>query len=151
MLNKKDVQALKNKKVLTEEGEFYVLKDFKVLIGDVEKHLENVPVLTADHVKDWIDKWRQLFPKGTNSIDRAYRGDKQACVTKMKKFVTTHRYPVDIIMKATQKAIDIASKKNYEYFPQAHYFIIKDGQSMLAQYCEQFEDIDEPVQRYRRL
>jgi len=151
MVSKEQLQQLGDKKVLggfNDTPDFFELQNFRVIVGDIEKHIENVPILEPSRVPEWIDEWRQLFPKGLNSINRAYRGDRQACLNKMKTFVKIHRYPKDIIMKATQKAIKIAELKNFEYFPQAHYFIDKHGQSQLAGICEQLDDITDARSRF---
>jgi len=97
----------------------------------------------SQSVKDWVDEWRMLFPEGKNpNTYRAYRGDKQACREKMQKFVSKYKYGKDTIMKATKAALEQFSRTNYLYFPQADYFITKDNQSLLSQYCEAIEEGD---------
>ena len=41
----------------------------------------------ADGAEKWIDEWRKLFPPGiSDHINRSYRGSKNLCLVKMKKF-----------------------------------------------------------------
>lgn len=89
-------------------------------------------------VVEWIEKYRDLFPKGIYSGGYLVRGDRKGCIKKMKTFM--NKYPEfadkDLILKATKNYIDDKQKDNYSYLKLAHYFIDKDGISLLASYCE---------------
>lgn len=89
-------------------------------------------------IKDWIEEYRNLFPKGVQSGGYLVRGDKKGCIKKMKEFI--NKYPEyadkELILKATEHYIDSRSKDGYTYLKLAHYFIDKDGVSLLASYCE---------------
>jgi len=96
---------------------------------------------SVDNVEDWIDKWRELFPKGSNASKYRYRGDKQGCISKMKKFRKKHpKIRVEDIFIATEKYVD---KNRYNpYMRLAHYFIEKDGVSTLAAEIEALSEDD---------
>ena len=96
----------------------------------------------------WIDEWRKLFPRGLNEYtNRLYRGNLNECNKKMYHFLTKYKdlYDKDIVFKATKYALSLAERNDYRFFPQAHYFIEKDGTSVLAQYCELIKDGDEKL------
>ncbi len=140
-LSKGDIERLKD--YLEKTGESYQLVNFPVIINDLDDHLASVPNFRIEDPKDWIEEWRKLFPAGLNTIGRSYRGDKQACLKKMRRFIKEYKYSKEIIMKATKKALVISELENYAYFPQAHWFIDKNRQSLLSQYCEQLDDIED--------
>lgn len=90
------------------------------------------------NVKELVDIYRSLFPKGSNNNGFPYKGDKQGCIRKMAKFVKHNpEYTEDTILKATQKYINEKRKDNYQYMHLAHYFIEKNGVSGLGAFCEQ--------------
>jgi len=92
----------------------------------------------------WIEEWRKLFPRGLNEYtNRLYKGNLNECNKKMFNFLSRSDYEKEIIFKATKYALSLAERNDYRYFPQAHYFIEKDGTSMLGQYCELIKDGDE--------
>jgi hypothetical protein len=92
----------------------------------------------ASNVADWIDQWRELFPKGSNRGGYRYRGDKQGCLKKMIKFVKTNpSIKIPEIFAATKNYIHSYEVKNdFQYIKLAHYFIEKDGISTLASNIE---------------
>jgi len=90
-------------------------------------------------VATWIQEYRNLFPKGLNSLGYPYKGDKNGCIDKMATFILNNpEYTKDLILKVTNFYIDEKKKDNFDYMKQAHYFIEKDRVSSLAAYCEQF-------------
>lgn len=98
------------------------------------------------NVEDWIDEWRELFPKGLNSNGYPYRGDKSACLAKMKTFVRNYGYSKEEIINATKIMIARFKLKDYEFMPLAHYFIEKNRVSSLKQFCDMVKDgIVKPV------
>lgn len=92
------------------------------------------------NVKDWIEEWRELFPKGLNSNGYPYRGDKEACVGKMQSFIRNYNYTQEEILNATKIMVNRFKLKNYEFMPQAHYFIEKSRVSQLKQFCDMVRD-----------
>jgi hypothetical protein len=93
-------------------------------------------------IKDWIDEYRELFPKGINSSGYAYRGSKQGCLAKMVKFIKQTEYEKDIILKATAEYVANKKKDNYEYMMLADNFIYKNNASTLESYCELVTNTD---------
>jgi len=95
--------------------------------------------------KDWIDKWRDLFPNIKSGGYRV-RSDKHGCLDKMNKFFKKYpEYTKDIVFRATKKYIEEKKKDNYAYISLAHYFIEKTKQSQLAAYCELVNDKEEDI------
>lgn len=91
--------------------------------------------LDKDKVESWIESWRDLFPEGSNYSGFRYRGDKQECLSKMKKFVKGRKYSKESIFKATKSYVDKMYEQGYKFMSQAHYFIYKQGSgSLLEQY-----------------
>jgi len=81
------------------------------------------------NLNELVDKYRALFP-------REFRGDLQGCKTKLKTFLRKYKkYTPEIILQATESYNNLMTNGN-GYRRQAHYFIIKDGISDLAKYCE---------------
>lgn len=94
----------------------------------------------TNSVSSWIDKWRELFPVGVKSGGYAVRGDRQSCTKKMKAFIKNHpEINLELIFDATKAYIDDRRKNRWEYIKVSHYFIEKDGVSMLASLCEDLE------------
>lgn len=96
--------------------------------------------IEREEVDNWIKEWRELFPVGINKIGRSYRGSPKDCLKKMKAFMKEYDFTREQIFKATENAINKASQDNYNYFPQANYFIEKNQHSMLAGYCENLDE-----------
>lgn len=95
--------------------------------------------LFLDHrstaVLDWIDSYRELFPKGKTPDGYPYKGDKEGCIRKMKAFMKKYPYSKEEILEATVGFIEAKRKKNFEFMTLAHYFIEKEGVSLLAALC----------------
>lgn len=86
---------------------------------------------------EFIDIYRNIFPKGVKTFDYPVRGDKKAVKKKMAKFLTNYpEYTKDIILKATRKYIRAKALNGYSGTQLAHYFIEREGVSNLASYCE---------------
>lgn len=95
---------------------------------------------TDENVKDWIEEWRNLFPKGIKSGGYPLRGSKKGCLRKMKKFLKENpTITKDEIFHATEKYLNERKKENYEYTKVADYFIEKDNMSLLHSYIENLD------------
>jgi len=94
-----------------------------------------------DSVQNWIEEWREIFPKGSNSSGFRYRGDKQGCIKKMKVFLRkNNEVTKDQIITATAKYVE---KHRYgKFMQQAHYFIEKNGASALLGEVESLSEED---------
>lgn len=104
---------------------------------------ESKPMTKAEKVvdvKDWIEEYRELFPKGLNQNGYPYRGEKSACLAKMQTFVRNYGYSKQEILNATKIMVNRFKLKDYEYMQQAHYFIEKNRVSQLKQFCDMVKD-----------
>ena len=124
------VNSLIKSKVINKIGSSYGINSKYVEAVFRDKPIENI--------NNIVQSYRDLFPKGSNNNGYPYKGDRQGCVKKMKKFIKNNpEYSLDIILKATKKYINEARKDNYNYMQLAHYFIEKNGVSGLGAFCEQ--------------
>ncbi len=88
-------------------------------------------------LEDFVEKYRNLFPQGVKSGGRIVKGDKQGCLAKIKRFNSKYsEYTQQDILDATKAYLDLKRKVNWDKCVCADYFILKDGLSMLAGYCE---------------
>ena len=114
-------------------------QQFLDLIGTDEK---------TQKVEDWIQEWRELWPKGVKTMGRLVRGDKQGCLKKMKVFVKQYpEFSKDQIFDLTRSYVYERQMKGYEAMTCADYFINKNGLSNLA---SMLEDADGQVSNLKR-
>ena len=142
-LSEKVIQQLFTKQILTrnyeEPGTYSIDGDRLIVCKSTLDDLFITPVVKAkDHIREWIEEWRALFPKGKNpNTDKLFKGDKPMCLKNMTKFMKDYDYTKEEIMEVTQKAIEKARDENWMFFPMAHYFIHKkDTGSRLAELLE---------------
>lgn len=89
-------------------------------------------------VEDWIDEYRNLFPKGVRSGGYLVKGSKQGCINKMKRFLSSNpNFNRDIILVVTKDYVNRKKKDGYRLMKMADYFIEKQGVSMLFAECEE--------------
>lgn len=106
-----------------DEGEFY-----PEVVSLREKALDLIEDRNVN-LTQLINDYRALFPQ-------QFKGDLNGCKLKMKSFmIKNKKYTPEIILRATAEYNKIITNTN-GYRRQAHYFIIKDGISDLARYCE---------------
>jgi hypothetical protein len=102
-------------------------------------------------VKELVDKYRDLFPKGVKSGGYRVKGSKQGCLKKMEKFVKEHpEYSFDLILEATQQYIERKRAEGWRYMNLSHFFIEKNGVSQLEAECEALSDDSERRQDYSK-
>ncbi len=88
-------------------------------------------------IDDFVDKYRSIFPSGNSSSGYPYRGDKQGCIKKMRKFKKSYpKFTDELILSVTRDYVSTHFFKGYSYMQTAAYFIEKDGNSNLAALCE---------------
>ena len=116
---------------ITPEGPI-IREKFLIFVG--------LTSVTTDEVYDWIDDWRDLWPVGVKSGGRPVRGDKKGCNAKMKKFVQEYDYTKEEIFEATKIYVFEKSRDNNRYMTCADYFILKNGSSTLASFCEDIRE-----------
>jgi hypothetical protein len=140
------LDVLLNKKIILKTEHFYEVSEIYVKTmyeAPVIKEKEKTPTI---NIKELNDKYRELFPKGINNNGFPYKGDKQGCLKKLKKFTSTYpEYTESIILQSTERYINEKRKENFSYMKLAHYFIEKNGVSDLASFCEQTKEGNLPV------
>jgi len=103
-------------------------------------------VTEKEHVSSWIEEWRELWPRGVKSGGYRVKSSLMEITTKMKIFTNRYPYSKDIIMEATKNFLERKAMENFAYIKLAKYFILKDGESTLADECEAvLEDIYSPI------
>lgn len=153
------IQELRERRLSIEEYTFLYCKHFNLktppFLSDVmekciTRGLYNFdtdtvnPVFVANTFKptqlDWIDEWREIFPKGKKQGSLPLRGDRMAIRKKMTKFMKTYDFTTEEIINATKQYIREQERDNFNYTKVAHYLIEKDGVSTLASICEAFRE-----------
>lgn len=96
---------------------------------------------TSDNIEDFVNEYRNLFPRGEISGGYPVRGDKRGCIERMQKFLKLYPdYSREVILEATRNYINRKEKEGFRYMQLAHYFILKDKISNLAGECEMILD-----------
>jgi hypothetical protein len=97
-------------------------------------------VLTEnENVATWIQEWVDLWPKGIESGGYRVRPSATEALNKMRRFrIRYPEYDKDVIIKATRAYIERFAFKGYGYIKIAKYFILKDGESTLADECDAY-------------
>ena len=130
-----NVEFTFSNKITSDDGWYKLSENFK------KEYLTLAEAKPKINVKELVDKYRELFPKGTNNNGYPYKGDKQGCIKKMSRFLKLNpEYDEDIILKATKKYIDKKRRDNFDYMHLAHYFIEKNNVSALGSFCEQVNE-----------
>lgn len=124
---------------LHSESKGFVFSNLSITKKFIDQFIEKQTKSKLDKecVEDWIDIWYNLFPKGVKSGGYLVRADKNGCLTKLKKFCKIYpEFTKEIILKATSDYLDYYRMKNWKFVSLAHYFVMKDGMSILAGQCE---------------
>lgn len=114
-------------------GKQFEITDEGIKLLDV-KSLKAVNVSEAK-IENWIDDWRNIFPKGKTRNGNPIKGSRLNCIKKMNLFIKTYKFSKQTIFKATQNYID-GLKGDYDFIQTAQNFIEKNRTSNLASYCE---------------
>ena len=95
-----------------------------------------------DTFAQFVDEYRNLFPKGVRSGNGTpIRGDKNGVVKKMTWFLMTYpEFSKRTILEATKLYVEQMRKNGYAYMTQADYLIQKTSGSKLAALCEDFDN-----------
>jgi hypothetical protein len=125
-------------KITNEDKCEYELRvNSKKLFTELDEYMNKE---TIEQSKDWVQEYRELF-KGKKV---GAMGDPNECKKKLVDFLAQNpAYDKEIIIKATQKYINIEAQSNYKYLQQADYFILKNNKSRLLAFCEEVEDGEE--------
>ena len=97
--------------------------------------------------EEWIEEWRNLFPKGIKTGGYPVRSTVNACKVKMNKFLIEYDYSKEDIFKATKNYIDQKRREGYGFMKTAVYFIEKDKQSILASFCEEGSETEKEISK----
>lgn len=97
-------------------------------------------VSSPDEVEILVDQYRAYFPSGVKTSGYPIKGDKQACITKMKEFKTKYDYSNEEILEAARVYTSLQKKNLWKGTQLAHYYISKDGISNLANMCEDLRE-----------
>lgn len=98
--------------------------------------LKSMGVNNEEDIEAFVERYRALFPTGVKTAGLPVRGDKQGCIKKMKAFKAKYDYTDEEILEAVRVYLAIKKKDNWRATTTAHYFIEKDGVSILASMCE---------------
>lgn len=86
---------------------------------------------------EFIEKFRNKFPEGKNGGGVRFKGNFVDIKNKMHKFMNKYKYPMDVILIATDNYLKGFKSKGFEYCSAAQYFISKDKESQLGAWCEE--------------
>jgi len=119
----------------------------KIAVSGVETIKD---AITSEYIdpEKWIDEWIEIFPKGVKSGGRLLRGDKPACIRKMRVFMIEYKYSKDEIIRATEAYIKSKAEENYAFTRCAVYFIYRvegartEKTSDLAAWCERVKEME---------
>ena len=126
------LKSLEEKCFITKQNESYILR----VRGNKLLNIVNQEDLK---VENWVDEYRNLFPTGVKSGGYPVRGSKKTCIDNLKKFIIEFGKDKKTILEATKIYIENKSKENFNYIMLSHYFIYKNGSSMLESYIEDLE------------
>ena len=103
---------------------------------EIRQSFLNLMAIPREKVKDWIEDWVELFPRGVKSGNHYVRSHKTDCQSKMEKFIKRYNYDQVTIMKATENYLERFRTRNWKYVMMASNFIHhRDKGSMLASEC----------------
>lgn len=124
--------------LIRKEVSFYDIHNLTITDKAIAEINQIEPVQrTLQLVEDWIDEWRDLFPKGRNGGNRPYKGERQNCINKMKWFVSNFNISKEDIFNVTKQYIK--SVTDPAYISCADYFIVKDNISKLHMEYENYK------------
>jgi len=114
---------------LEQKGYIKIMEDNSWILR--KKALSLQTQTLEKRAQNLLESFRGKFPLGSNSGGYRYRGDKQGCLVKLKKFIKDNPQWTDgEILKATENYIS-RFEPEYIGMRQAHYFIEKNGISDL--------------------
>lgn len=89
---------------------------------------------------EWVEDWRKLWPEGIKTGGNKYVNSSLTAVTlKLKKFFKSYDFTVEEIMEGTRRYLEAQEQKDWDRTQCSMYFIEKDGDSNLANYCEEVQ------------
>ncbi len=106
---------------------------------------KSINLFNDSNEKDYIQKFRELFPKGILPNGRPARSTYKELNDKLSWFNINYSYSWDIILKATEEYVNYYLKQDYKFMQTASNFISKQNSdkiksSALAEWCEKVID-----------
>lgn len=108
-------------------------------IDNVQLSIKGLELFKED-VDGWIKEWRELWPKGITSGGYPVRSDLAGITKKMRAFLRKTNYSKEEIILATKLYLKERYENNWSFMKLAGYFIEKDGDSVLASFCERIRE-----------
>lgn len=130
LLNKKYIEIIDKKESITQEA----VNLLKFLTIDVKGP-------SATQVLDYIDSYREIFPKGHLPSGVPARQNRKNLEAAFRWFFKNYNYDWSTIIKAANYYVKIFERKDYKYMQNSQYFIRKVNpdktiNSTLATYCD---------------
>lgn len=119
---------------------FISIEKDKISLRAKTKTLFNVKSLENFDVENWVDEYRGLFPTGVKSGGYPVRGIKKTCVENIKKYMLEFNRTKEEILESTKIYVEKKQQENFNYMMLAHFFIYKNGSSMIESYIEDLEE-----------
>lgn len=134
---KEDIFSLIEKGYLSnknKENIFEISFENCSIIGIFDgQKIESAHLSDGEFITQFLDK----FPSGVTSGGIYVKSSKRDVETKFKKFEKKYpEYDRNTILKATENYIERSKINNYKFMKVAHYFILKNDESVLASECE---------------
>lgn len=113
----------------------------KILDFDDLKHIElrqkavELFGKNTTNIADWIEQWCELWPKGVKSGGYYVKPNKQDALSNMQKFFKKYKFTKEQVFEATGNYLKQQEAKHWDYTMLGAYFIMKNGMSQLANYC----------------
>lgn len=125
---------------LTEKGE--------TAVNIVLESFSKTKYIITQEDRDYIEKYRELFPKGSLPSGHPARVPAKELEKKFIWFFSNYDYTWEIVIDATKKYINQYEPEGYKYMKTSTYFIYKSnpdktGVSTLASYCDMMLDVSE--------
>ena len=146
------IQTLFDRGVLIQDinnkAKWYVHSRYVNLIQDMLLQSENT-ISSTNSLTELVIKLQELFPKerkpDANGIPRySYKGNKRDVTLRLQKFFKLYgQYSYDDVYECTKRYVE-SFKYDKTYMRILPYYIMKDGESTLANELENMSD-EEPV------
>lgn len=124
-------------------------EDKKYLIDNIQINTRGNLLLSKFNIKKsnvelekLVENYVNLFPAGIKSGNYYVKSSPKSVSRKMMLFLREYDYDDETILNATKMYVDNMSLRNYEKMRTCYNFIIKDGVSDLASYCENYLNSD---------
>jgi len=143
-IDSKMINIQYEKRTLKSDG--WISEDEKLtektieLLSDVDNwflksSLKKTKKKMGENFQENIEKYRLKFPGGSHN-SRVLRTSFNNTKSAFDKFFNNYDYDWETIFKATDTYLDKQENENYKYCKNSRYFVMKENESVLADYCE---------------